>query len=73
MHKYIHLLYNKEKKGTISKTAILNELCLEDKIIQDLGFESHDAFVNLLNQYVPQNKEQNELDEKATLLLSNVI
>ena len=62
--KMIFAMLDKEKKGTISKTAILNELCLEDKIIQDLGFESHDVFVNLLNQYVPQNKEQNELDEK---------
>lgn len=62
--KMIYAMLDKEKKGTISKNAILNELYLDDKILQDLGFESHEQFINSLNNYEPEDKEQGELNEK---------
>ena len=62
--KMIYAMLDKDKKGLIHKEDVLKGMFLDEKIIQDLGFESNEQFITLLDNYEPQNKsDMNMLNE----------
>ena len=62
--KMIFAMLDKEKKGLISKETIENEIDLDDKILQDLGFENSEQFKEILKIFKPVGLDNNLLNEK---------
>lgn len=57
--KMIFNMLNKNRKGKVSKEEIINNMILEDKILQDLGFNDYEDFKNTLIEFVPENDDFN--------------
>ena len=58
--KMIFNMLNKNRNGKVSKEEIINNMILEDKILQDLGFNDYEDFKNTLTNFVPESDDFNE-------------
>lgn len=56
--KMLFAMLDKEKNQYVTKETILNEMNLDEKIVQDLGFESTEAFEKFLSEYIPENAKE---------------
>ncbi len=62
--KMIYAMLDKDKKKLISKQQIQEEIDLDDKILQDLGFENSNQFKEILMKFEPEDKENDLLNER---------
>ena len=74
--KMIFNMLNKNKNGKVSKEEIINNMILDDKILQDLGFNDYEDFKNTLIEFVPENEEDfnnnnNNLDSNENNIETN--
>ena len=74
--KMIFNMLNKNKNGKVSKEEIINNMILDDKILQDLGFNDYEDFKNTLIEFIPENEEDfnnnnNNLDSNENNIETN--
>ena len=62
--KMIYAMLDKDKKKLISKQQIQEEIDLDDRILQDLGFENSNQFKEILMKFEPEDKENDLLNER---------
>jgi hypothetical protein len=60
----IYAMLDKDKKKLISKQQIQEEIDLDDRILQDLGFENSNQFKEILMKFEPEDKENDLLNER---------